>query len=272
MRFRTHVGRALDFSHPSNRLIVGLTALTAVTAVVVWITGSDIGVLWAPAQTFLIWALVREIEPDHHLTALVAAITTAVWVLIGLEMTGVLAVGAMVVGARLVAHTTGRRPLMTDLVPIGIFAAVISFTTSGWVAGFGLAIAIYIDDRFASDHRTAAALIAALSALGATAMASLTGAFPGQLPDTRPVIVLLVGVISLAAVIREPVEPTTQVDARHRAFLDQRRLYGARSLVAVSVFAMTILAGPQALASGPLALALALALVSNEVERRSRRR
>jgi hypothetical protein len=216
--------------------------------------------------------LVREIDPDHQSTALLAALVAGVWVIGGLDIVGALAVAGLLVGARLVSNTTGRRPLLTDLIPIGVFATVIAFTRAGWVAGFGLALAIYVDDRMASEHNSAASITAALAALGASGVATLSRVFPQDLPNVRPLLAVAIGILALIAVVREPEEPESVVDSRLKNRVSQSRLYASRSLFAVLLFAMALLIGPDALAVGPLAIALALALVSNEIERIRRAR
>lgn len=262
----------MDMSLPSNRAIAGLCGVALIAAVAVWLTGGPIDVLWAPVHTFLAWSVMREIDPDHQVTALLSALVAGLWVIAGLEIVGALAVGALMLASRLVSNTTGRRPLLTDLIPIGIFATAIAFTRAGWVAGFGLALAIYIDDRMATEHNSAAAVTAALAALGASGVATLSRVFPQDLPDVRPLLAVSVGLLALIAVVREPQEPVSVVDSRLKNRLSQSRLHASRALFAVLVFGTAILIGPDAMAVGPLAIALALALASNEVERTRRSR
>jgi len=272
MAFRTHVGRHMDMTMASNRAIVGLCVAALISGLAIWLTGGPVDVLWAPVHTFLFWSLMRELDPDNQRTALIAALVGGVWVLGGLEVVGALAVAGLLVGARLVSNTTGRRPLLTDLIPIGVFATVIAFTREGWVAGFGLALAIYVDDRMATDHSSAASITAALAALGASGVATLNRVFPQDLPDVRPLLAVAIGVLTLIAVVREPEQPESVVDSRLKNRISQSRLYASRALFAVLLFAIALLIGPDALAVGPLAIALILALVSNEIERIRRAR
>ncbi|MEA1902169.1 MAG: hypothetical protein U9N56_01430, partial [Actinomycetota bacterium] len=139
MSFRSHVARPMNMSLPSNRLIVGLSAVAGLAGVAIWLIEGSTTALWAPVHTFLAWALVREIDPDHQSAAIAAGIASGLWILAGLDAVGVLMVGALMVAARLVTNSTGRRPLIPDLILIGIFATAVSFTTAGWIAGFGLA-------------------------------------------------------------------------------------------------------------------------------------
>jgi hypothetical protein len=272
MTFRSHVVRGFDVSSLSNRLMFGLIAVSSVAGVIVWANGGESTVLWAPVHTFLIWTLVRELDPDHDSTALVAGFVAGLWILVGFDVAGALAAIGLLLAARVVVNTTGRRPLVWDLAALGVFAAAISFTAGGWVAGFGLALAIYIDDRMAEKHTTAGALTAALAALGASALASLSQVFPQQMPAIRPLLVLIVGGLALMAVVREPEPPTSLVDSRLKTPISQDRLHAGRGLIGVLVFGAAFLAGPEAAALGPTVMALTLVLISNEIERIRRRR
>lgn len=267
MTIRTHMGRSMDLSLWSNRLILGLTAAVLVAAVIAWQADGSATLLWAPLSTFAVWALGREIDPDHSWTALVAALAAGVWGLAGLEMASLLAVIALVVAARLVVNSTGRRPLTSDLVVIGLYATLISTSPDLWVAGFGLAVAIYVDDRMSAKPTTPGSVTALLAALGSSAVASLSSAFPQAIPEIRPLFVVAVGTIALIAVVREPTQPTSKVDSPLKNLVQRSRLHATRSLIGVLIFVTALLLGPDAIAVGPAAFALALALAATEVGR-----
>jgi len=258
-------------SHTSNRLIVGMTAVAAIAGVAVWVTDGNTDALWAPVHTYLMWTLVREIDPDHNSSALIAGLVGGFWVLLGYDIAGALSLAAIMLGARLVTNTTGRRPLTGDLIVIGSLAVVASFTIVGWVAGFGLAIAIYVDDRMAENTSRAQLLTAALVAIGSASVAGLSSLFPEAVPDIRPLLVIVAGVLVLITVIREPEPPVEMVDSRRKNFISQSRLHASRSLTSVIIFTATLLSGPDATAMVPMIVALALVLISNEIERIRRR-
>lgn len=271
MYFRSHVGRPFNFRATSNLLIVILVVVAAGIAIVLWANGEPAGIiLYAPAYTFVAWALIREVDPDHNWTALVAAVGAGGWILFGGDRVSVLALGVLVLVGRLVTESTGRRPLITDLLGL-VLAALVAFTAEGWVVAFGVAIALYLDDRFADVSHWAQIWISAGIALAATLIATFTDAFSESLPGVRPVIVIVAGVMTLILVMREPAEPITEVDARHKAFLRKDRLHASRSLVAVLVFAMSLLTGLTSLGLIPTLFGLALIVVSNEMESIRRR-
>lgn len=269
MAFRTHLGRPLDLRLRSNQAVVALVALSALAALVWWLRGEPAPVFLAPAHAFVLWALVREIDPDHQWSALTAGLLGAVWVLAGNEMVSILAVGGLLVAARLVSATTGRRPLLGDLVVVSAGGVAIGFTAAGWVAGFALAVGLYLDDRKAQASRVVQVAASALTAAGATVVAALAGAFPATLPTVAPGVAVAAGATALILVVRQPLAPISRVDARYAAPLDQDRLHLSRALVGLAVFVMAVFAeeGPRLV---PVIVALAFAVVADEFSRRSR--
>lgn len=265
MPFRTHIGRDIDVRTPSNLTILILMLLSAGGALVLWLNGEPASLFLAPVLVFVVWALMREIDPDHDSTAIVAAMVAGGWVLAGLPVLSALAVAAIMLAARLVTESTGRRPLPTDLI-IPAAGIAISFTLEGWVAGFGLAVAIYLDDRLAPDSRGIQVAAASVTAIGSTLVASAADVFPRAVPDVVPYVVIPIGLIALLLVVRDPAAPISQVDARHGAFMRKDRLHASRSLVGILVFATSLLVGQTAEEIVPLGIALLLAVVSNEVE------
>lgn len=234
-------------------------------AVVFWLSGTAVTVLLAPVLAFLLWALLREIDPDHQWTAIVGAVVAGVWVLRGLPVSSVWATGGLIVATRITTSTTGRRLLSIDLGVATVFGIAISFTVEGWAAGFGIALALYLDDRFRGDNRMPAIAASAITAVGSTLVATLTGAFPDTVPDVIQYLAIFTGLASLAFLVREPALPTSRVDARHGAFIDRARLHASRSIVGVLVFLMTILTGGDAEGLATVIAALWLAVLSNEV-------
>jgi len=271
MAFRTHVGRSLNLTMGPNRLIIGLTAVTAIAALAVMITGGIAEVWVAPFLVFLTWALVREIDPDHDWTALAAAFFAGLWVMVGQETLSVMALLGLMMAARLVLNSTGRRPLNTDLMALVILGSAVAFTPTGWVAGFGLAVAIYIDDRLSPEPRARAVLAAALAALGASAVATLTGALPETLPAIRPLLTVVIGIVALTGIIREPIQPLSVTDSRDHRLLEPRRLHASRGLVGIVLFLSALLNGPAALGLVPALVGYALGLVAEGLDRLGRR-
>ena len=223
----------------------------------------------AAGTAFLSWALARELDPDRQVPAVVLAVIGGAWALFGFE-TAILPIVALMMTTRLVVETTGRRPLPTDLGGLVVLASVVSFTPLGWVMGFGLAVAIYVDDRMSEEPRRAALLAAPAAAIGSSVVASLSMAFPRTVPTIDPIVTAALGVLALIAVLREPLEPVSFVDSRTKKFLRRDRLQAGRALSAILVFFGAIVSGAMAPAVVPMALVVASALASTEVERLQR--
>jgi uncharacterized membrane protein YfcA len=140
------------------------------------------------------------------------------------------------------------------------------------VFGFGLAIAIYLDDRMAEEQSNRAVVAAIGAAVGASLVATLTDAFPRALPEIRPPLTLALGLLALFAVLREPLDPISLVDSRKKTPLRRDRLHVARTMVGLIAFFGSLLGGRAVSAEVTVALTLVMALGSEEVERLRRRR
>jgi hypothetical protein len=145
------MGRAIDPRYPTN-LAIGLLCATVFLAgvAVQVLTGFD----WVPAiqwaigasfAVFFAWALSRELDPDHDLSAFVGAglIFVAVWLI---ELPTLLALLWIILVLRTVNRTTGLAAKVMD--SLGLLAL------GGWLAwqgnwGYGLvtALALGLDGR-----------------------------------------------------------------------------------------------------------------------------
>lgn len=267
MPIRSHLGRPFDIRHRSNLAVVAIVAIAGGVALVLWLNGSPLEIFLAPAYVFLIWALLREVDPDHNWTALVGAVGAGAWVLLEYPLVSAFSVVGLMLAARLVTETTGLRPLPGDLAVATGAGIAIGFTIEGWVAGFGIAIALYMDNRMSDHVRGMQIAAAAITAVGTTIVATAARVFPEALPDLLPYVAVPAGLIALVLVGREPAHPVSEVDARHRSFMRGDRLYASRSLIGVLAFGMVLLVGQSAEGMVPILGALLLAIVSNEVER-----
>jgi hypothetical protein len=271
VQVRSHVLRPIDPESPWNRAVLTLSVFVGVVGAYLTVAqdGKPLLAIEAGGTAFLSWALARELDPDRQVPALMLSVIGGALALIG-HATAILPFTALLMAARLVAETTGRRPLTTDLAGLAVVATVVSFTPLGWVMGFGLAVAIYVDDRMAEESNRTALLAALAAAIGSSVVASLSMAFPRTVPTVDPLVTAALGVLALIAVLREPLEPVSFVDSRTKKFLRRDRLQAGRALTAVLVFFGVVVSGPLAPAVLPMALVVATALASTEVERLQR--
>lgn len=271
---RSHIGRSLEPRLRTHQMVGALSVLAG--AVALWRVLSDGEPLWLVVQaggvTFLCWAIGRELDPDRQATALLAAALVGTWAVVGLPVQ-LFPAAAALLAARILAETTGRRPLVTDLLFVGIFAAAVSYTPVGFVFGFVLAVSFYVDTRLSDEPDQRAVIAAGLSALGSAGVATFTGAFPQAIPPIEPALAASFVGLALLTVLREPPQPTSVVDSRRKGtFLRPDRVHAARIAVALGIVAGGLLAGDDAAAVVPMAIVLALSLASSEIERAARSR
>ena len=271
VRFRSHLMRPFDMANPWNRSVLILSAVAGAVGayLTVFHDRGPLLALEAGGSAFLAWALCRELDPDRQTTAIAVAMFGGAWALIGME-TAILPFSGLLLVARLLVETTGRRPLPGDLVFIALAATLVSLTPLGWVMGFGLAVAIYVDERMAEESSRVALLAALAAAIGSSVVTNLSDAFPRTMPTFRPLLISSMGLLTLVAVLREPVDPVSFVDSRNKRFLRRDRLHAGRAAAGILVFLGAIVSGESALAVVPMGLVVAIALVSTEVERRQR--
>ncbi len=265
--------RSID---PANRWNIAILVLVLSASVVGLVLsfaggGDRLLPLTAGATAFLAWALSRELDPDHQIGAIVAAVVGAIWALLGLP-TSVLPFVALLMACRLVVESTGRRPLTTDLIGLAILAGLVSYTPLGWVMGFGLGVAIYVDDRMADERHRWATAAAIGGAVAASLVVNLTGGLPETFSLPEPVVVALTGLLALLAVLRTPVDPVSFVDSRSKRFIRSDRLHATRAMCGLLLFAGTLIQVDSPERVIPMAVALVMALGSEEVERLRRAR
>jgi hypothetical protein len=174
----TSIGRPVDFSYPTNRAIGILSGVVLVaTTLLQLFAGKEFFEAWfwgvgAGVTVFLAWALCRELDPDHDMSAFVAAGLAV----IGLFVFGLANLGRLfwlLLAVRVVNRTTGLPATIVDsLAVVGL---------SGWLVyngnwGFGVltVMAFLLDSQLAPPHRQQI-IFAGLSALSTVAIIILKG-------------------------------------------------------------------------------------------------
>ncbi len=232
------------------------------------LNGGNWSLMWqAPVHSFLIWTLLREIAPDHEWEALIGALVTGIWVLLGGPTLAGLAIGGLMLAGRLVLGSVGRRPLPTDVAAIAVGASAIAHTAEGWVAGFGLGVALFVEDHMSDQSRPSQQWGAAGAAAGATIVAALTDVLPQTLTNIDPGRAVVAVILALILIGRDPAPPTTRVDARHAALIRVDRLHATRSLVGILVVATALVVGARAEGIAPILAAFLIAVITNEIRR-----
>lgn len=172
------IARPLDFDYPGNRLIVSLSAAVFISgSILQWLgnRGGGEALIWgleAAAAVFLAWALGRELDPDHHPAALMAAgLTAAVFWMWGRAELGLLL--WMLIGTRILNRSAGIKPKWLDLAGFAGFGMWASFQ-GHWEAGL-LTIIILILNGLLPEGQKENWFFAGVSAAGMAVLFILEG-------------------------------------------------------------------------------------------------
>jgi hypothetical protein len=175
--------RSIDLSYPTNRAIAAFSmVVTAGGVILQLIVGVELtqGVSWgisAGLTVFLAWALGRELDPDHDLSAFFAAGLALIGLLL-FDLPSLMALFWMTILLRVVNRTTGLPARILDsLLMLGLG----SWLTwqGGWIYGLMTGLAFFLDSRLSPPHRRHL-LLAVVAFLATVMLFSVTGSMPGQ--------------------------------------------------------------------------------------------
>lgn len=168
--FRVSITRPLDPQRFTDRLALMALFGFGVAGFILdgWAEGVRAGL-----AAYLSWALCREIDPDHPVSANLAALAGGALALVLETHAGVLFVMLLVV--KVMVGSSGLSPARWEAGALGLGAVVFAGTMNGWWAGLAMAAALFLDTwtyPFASDvHRW----IAAGVGVGASVFYALLG-------------------------------------------------------------------------------------------------
>jgi hypothetical protein len=173
MALRSGITRGFDLSYPSNRFVLVATpALGMVAGLITLIAGGgwSAGIrngFAAGGAAFLAWALARELHPDHPGVAALAALVAPLGVLRGGP--DLLAAAVVLLGARVVAGTTGRVLRWVDVAVFVVVATPVAFRASGpavlTTAALALAMVLTRQNRRRLETAVTVAVLAGLATL-----------------------------------------------------------------------------------------------------------
>lgn len=259
MKQFTHLGRVLSLAYPAHRWMLGLSTLAGMAAVFYPQGRSPIRALIESGMTvFLVWALARELDPDHPWTGIVGgALGGAVSIWTG--ETSLAALAGLLVAARIIARTVGLRPLLTDIVAVGVFAGIFARTPLAWATGLAVAIAVALDTNLPEPspqrHTWLAAAIGVAVTLSAVLSSALAVAW--RLPGPAS---LVIGGVGLLAAVTAPVRGLDSVTDARKTPLRPERVHMA-GLIAAGALTLGMMVGGGGLAEvtwpGWIAVALA---------------
>jgi hypothetical protein len=202
----TSIGRPFDPKYPTNRAILALTVVvTVVGGLVQLLRGMGLleGGLWgirAGLAVFLAWMVCREFDPDHDLSAFVAA---------GLALVGLLWWDPPNLGALLWLALVMRVVNRTPGLPATVVDALAVVGVGGWLAwqgnwGYGVVtvLALILDGLLPPRNRQAVAFVS----LGVAA-AAIVAVWQGKMwgpggPSVRDgALALAMGIASVPVIV-----------------------------------------------------------------------
>lgn len=175
--------RPIDPSYPTNRAIAALTMAVIVGGIVLQlIAGEELiqGASWgisAGLAVFLAWALGRELDPDHDLSAFVAAGLALIGLLL-FDLPDLMALFWMLLFLRMVNRTTGLPARILDSLLILGLGSWLTWQSS-WIYGLMTGLAFLLDSRLSSPHRRHL-FFAGIALLATAILYSVSGGMPGE--------------------------------------------------------------------------------------------
>lgn len=233
----TALGRSIDPRYPTVRAIMLLAAAVAgAGGLLHLVSGASLpeSVTWAINAgmiLFLTWALGRELDPDHDLSAFVGA-GLAIIGLWRFDPPSLLAILWLLLVLRLVNRTVGLPARLLDSLGTLGLGAWLSWQ-GGWLYGLITAAAFLLDGLLLPSLRyhliAAALMLAATVILTILSGAAFLGSGPASAGDLVPALALAAVAGLFLVVIVTSREPRAVGDATGRP-LNPRRVRAAQIL------------------------------------------
>jgi hypothetical protein len=153
----TALGRSIDLRYPTNLAIAVLTLTVAVAGTIIHVLSGAAPLesgLWgigAGFVLFLTWALGRELDPDHDLSAFVGAGLALVGLLF-FDIPSLLVIFWLLLLLRLVNRTTGLPARPLDSLAVLSLGAWLTWQ-GHWMVGLASAVAFLLDGLLRPPHR-----------------------------------------------------------------------------------------------------------------------
>jgi hypothetical protein len=149
--------RTIDPKYPTNLAIVSISTITGGIFLIIGLI-QNLGIqasfysgVTAGFSVFLTWALSREIDPDHQLSAFVGLglVLPGLWFL---GSPNLLVIFSLLILARIINRSTGQPAKFLDSLLILGLGTLLSF--SGYpVYGILIAVALFLDSRLPNPNR-----------------------------------------------------------------------------------------------------------------------
>lgn len=257
----TSLSRAIDPRYPSNRLMIIGAALAGLTVALAVSLGADLksGPVAAAVGVFLAWAMARELDPDHAVSATVAMpISFALVLVVGPP--ALLVTFGVLLGLRIAAGTVGTPLRPFDLATIVGLSAAMGTSLVGAVGAAALIVGVLSAEK----RRLRGIAIAATSAAAFTAVALLSGVEREWITPTTAEWITVGLAITAALLVNPAATPTSETD-RQTGTVSRKGVSAARLIAVLAILSGIALTG----GTGVVALAgtVAAALMGTAVHR-----
>ncbi|WP_135611535.1 hypothetical protein [Methanococcoides sp. AM1] len=189
----TSINRPVDPDYPTNRLMIWISAIVLVAGSLFHLSlnnttsASIIYGITAGISVFLVWAISREVDPDHEIAAFVPVILSFVPVMV-FGIHPVLPLFWLLLLLRIVDRSTGLKAGIFDTIAVFLLSVFLTYQMT-WLFGILTATAFFIDSRASYPNRIH--LIASILMLAA----SLFNIFEGN--NTAIVNITLIEITAL---------------------------------------------------------------------------
>lgn len=247
----TALGRTpIDPSYRTNRAIAVLTTVVAIAGAILRLlkgTAPQESVLWgigAGLAVFLTWALGRELDPDHDLSAFVGAgLVLIVLLLVG--ATSLLLILWLLLVLRLVNRTTGLPAKPLD--SLGVLGLGAWLTWQGyWMVGLVTSVAFLLDGLLLPSLRRQL-LVSSLALLATVILSIFHG---GMAMESGPTMFVVVFSIVVAGLFLPVIATTREVESVGDAtgeVLNPRRVVAAQVVALLTAILFAWWAGASGL-------------------------
>jgi len=242
----TTIQRKIDLNYPTNRAIVLSALAVAVGGVILQLVlGEELlqGVSWGIAAglaVFLAWALGRELDPDHDLSAFVAAGLALIGLLL-FDSPSLLALFWMLVLLRILNRTFGLPARILDSVLLLGLGSWLTWQ-GNWSYGLMTALAFFLDSRLSSPHRRHL-FFAAVGLLVTVVLFGVSGSMPGE---GKPSLLAILAVVGMSILFVPAIVASRQLSTVGDATgepLNPRRVQAAQVMTLLTGIQMTLWEG-----------------------------
>ncbi|UGV41653.1 hypothetical protein J7W08_05035 [Methanococcoides orientis] len=153
----TSINRPLDPAYPTNRLIIWIFVIVLVVASLFHLSLNNtiiISMIYGitgGTSIFLVWAISREVDPDHDIAAFVPVILSFIPVVV-FGIHPVLPLLWLLLLLRIVDRSTGLKARPFDTISVLLLSLFLTYQLT-WIFGIITTTAFFLDSRASSPNQ-----------------------------------------------------------------------------------------------------------------------